>query len=73
MSESHTWAGRRCTHGLRVGPNTDMMAAKVPLRERNRRDRWSEGANTADTVYDRTYIVPEDDPLSQVPLGGFDG
>ncbi|MFJ6686681.1 hypothetical protein [Streptomyces werraensis] len=25
---------------------------------------------TADTVYDRTLIKPEDDPLSKVPLGG---
>ncbi|MGA5605135.1 hypothetical protein [Streptomyces albogriseolus] len=48
-----------------------MIGAKVPLRERNRRGRWAEGSNTADTVYDRTHISPEADPLSQVPLGGF--
>ncbi|MEU2502376.1 MULTISPECIES: tyrosine-type recombinase/integrase [Streptomyces] len=59
-------------HSLRAGPNTDMIAAGVPLRERNRRGRWAEGSTTADTVYDRTHISPEADPLSQVPLGGFD-
>ncbi|MGA5521017.1 hypothetical protein ACPCK2_32960 [Streptomyces pseudogriseolus] len=57
-------------HSLRAGPNTDMIAAGVPLRERNRRGRWAEGSTTADTVYDRTLIKPEDDPLSKVPLGG---
>ncbi|MEU0683526.1 hypothetical protein [Streptomyces albogriseolus] len=58
-------------HSLRAGPNTDMIGAKVPLRERNRRGRWAEGSNTADTVCDRTHTSPEADPLSQVPLGGF--
>ncbi|MCC9690174.1 hypothetical protein ACFY83_34540 [Streptomyces althioticus] len=57
-------------HSLRAGPNTDMIAAGVPLRGRNRRGRWAEGSTTADTVYDRTLIKPEDDPLSKVPLGG---
>ncbi|MEV5049429.1 tyrosine-type recombinase/integrase [Streptomyces griseoincarnatus] len=57
-------------HSLRAGPNTDMIAAGVPLRERNRRGRWAEGSTTADTVYDRTLIKPEDDPLTKVPLGG---
>ena len=47
-----------------------MIVAGVPLRERNRRGRWAEGSTTADTVYDRTLIKPEDDPLSKVPLGG---
>lgn len=60
-------------HSLRAGPNTDMIAAGVLLRERNRRGRWSEGSNTADTVYDRTLVKPGDDPLTKVPLGGFDG
>ncbi|TWD13096.1 ATP dependent DNA ligase-like protein [Streptomyces sp. T12] len=30
-------------HSLRAGPITDMIAAGVPLRERNRRGRWAEG------------------------------
>lgn len=50
-----------------------MIATGVPLRERNRRGRWSPEANTADTVYDRLYLDPQDDPLSKVPLGNFDG
>ncbi|MFD0229290.1 hypothetical protein ACWGPD_25185 [Streptomyces hirsutus] len=56
-------------HSLRAGPNTDMIEAKVPLRERNRRGRWPPESNTADTVYDRPVTDPKDDPLSKVPLG----
>lgn len=33
--------------------------------ERNRRGRWLERSNTADTVYDRTLVKPETDPLSK--------
>ncbi len=47
-----------------------MIAAGVPLEERNRRGRWAPGSRTADVVYDRPEIVPEDDPLSKVPIGG---
>jgi hypothetical protein len=50
-----------------------MIAAKVPLRERNPSGRWAGSPNTADTVYGRTPFSPEADPLPQVPLGGFDG
>jgi integrase len=57
-------------HSLRAGPNTDMIAANVPLSERNRRGRWAPDSKTADTVYDRPEIVATDDPLSKVPLGG---
>ena len=58
-------------HSLRAGPNTDMIAARVPLRERNRHGRWSPKSNTADTVYDRPVVDPQDDPLSKVSLGGY--
>lgn len=57
-------------HSLRAGADTDMIVAGVPLRECNRRGRWSAESNTADTVYDRPVIDPQDDPLSKVPLGG---
>ncbi|MGW5512583.1 hypothetical protein ACWEV9_33145 [Streptomyces albogriseolus] len=50
-----------------------MIAAKVPLRERNPSGRWAGSPNTAETVYGRTPFSPEADPLPQVPLGGFDG
>jgi hypothetical protein len=55
-----------------VMSTTDMIAAGVPLRERNRRGRWSPESNTAGTVYDRPHHQPQDDPLSKVPAGGFD-
>ncbi|WP_167455558.1 tyrosine-type recombinase/integrase [Streptomyces tirandamycinicus] len=58
-------------HSLRAGANTDMVAAGVPLRERNRRGRWSAESHTADTVYDRPETEGQEDPLNQVPLGGF--
>lgn len=58
-------------HSLRAGANTDMVAAGVSLRERNRRGRWSPESNTADTVYDRPHLAPQDDPLAKVPTGGF--
>ncbi|WP_281156707.1 hypothetical protein [Streptomyces sp. HYC2] len=65
-------AGKKVTaHSLRAGPNTDMIAAGVPLAERNRRGRWSPESKTADTVYDRPHHRTQDDPLSKVPLGGF--
>ncbi|MFE7235919.1 tyrosine-type recombinase/integrase [Streptomyces sp. NPDC002405] len=65
-------AGKKVTaHSLRAGPNTDMIAAGVPLVERNRRGRWSPESKTADTVYDRPHHRTQDDPLSKVPLGGF--
>lgn len=59
-------------HRLRAGPDTDMIAARVPLQECNRLGRWSPGSNTADTVYDRPVVDPRNDPLSKVPLGGFE-
>ncbi|WP_251070350.1 hypothetical protein [Streptomyces sp. ISL-96] len=57
-------------HSLRAGPNTEMVAASVPLRERNRRGRWSPESHTADTVYDRPETDDQYDPLSKVPIGG---
>jgi integrase len=59
-------------HSLRAGANTDMIAAGVPLRERNRRGRWATDSHTADTVYDRPHTHLQEDPLSKVPLGGHD-
>ncbi|MFE9976193.1 hypothetical protein ACFYRD_37180 [Streptomyces hirsutus] len=58
-------------HSLRAGPNTDMIAAGLPLQERNRRGRWPPESNTTDTIYDRPHTVPQNDPLSKEPLGGF--
>ncbi|MGC2997293.1 hypothetical protein ACPF8X_02525 [Streptomyces sp. G35A] len=49
-----------------------MIAAGVPLRERNRHGRWSPESNAANTVYDRPHLDPQDAPLSKVPLGGFE-
>ncbi|MGW1887776.1 hypothetical protein [Streptomyces sp. NPDC001970] len=67
-------AGRKVTaHSLRAGPNTDVIAADVPLRERNRRGRWSEDSHTADTVYGRPHDAGQYDPLTKVPVGGFPG
>lgn len=47
-----------------------MVAAGVPLKERNRRGRWSPESHTADTVYDRPERDDQYDPLSKVPVGG---
>ncbi|WP_351234390.1 hypothetical protein [Streptomyces sp. NPDC002133] len=47
-----------------------MIAAEVPLRERNRRGRWAGDSHTADTVYDRPHDAGQHDPLSKVPLFG---
>ncbi|WP_406054006.1 hypothetical protein OG462_42560 [Streptomyces sp. NBC_01077] len=64
-------AGQKVTaHSLRPGPNTDMIAAKVPLAERNRRGRWAPESRTADTVYHRPEIVEATDPMDSVPIGG---
>ncbi|MET9528225.1 hypothetical protein [Streptomyces coeruleorubidus] len=57
-------------HSLRAGPNTDLIAANVPLAERNRRGRWAPESRTADTVYNRPETIDRDDPLSRVPVGG---
>lgn len=55
-------------HSLRAA-RTPMIAAKVPLRERNPSGRWAGSPNTADTVYGWTPFSPEADPLPQVPAG----
>ncbi|WP_331745745.1 hypothetical protein [Streptomyces virginiae] len=63
--------GRKVTsHGWRAGANTDLIAAGVPLAERNTAGRWAEGSHTADTVYDRQHGAGARDPLAQVPLYG---
>ncbi|MFE4089016.1 MULTISPECIES: hypothetical protein [Streptomyces] len=67
VGERKVWA-----HSLGAA-RTPMIAAKVPLRERNPSGRWAGSPNTAETVYGRTQISPEADPLPHVPLGGFDG
>ncbi|MER7937907.1 MULTISPECIES: hypothetical protein [unclassified Streptomyces] len=65
-------AGKKVkAHSLRAGANTDMIAAGVSLKDRNKRGRWAEGSKTADTVYDRPTEVAEDDPMDRVPVGGF--
>lgn len=67
-------AGKKVTaHSLRAGPNTDLKAAGASLAERNRRGRWAPESRTGDTVYDRPETDYEDDPLSKVPIGGFNG
>lgn len=58
------------SHSWRAGSNTDMIAAGVPLKERNTAGRWADGSHTADTVYDRTHGQGEKDPLAAVPLYG---
>jgi hypothetical protein len=58
------------SHSWRAGANTDMIAAGVPLKERNTAGRWADGSHTADTVYDRTHGQGEKDPLAAVPLYG---
>ncbi|MEU3036548.1 tyrosine-type recombinase/integrase [Streptomyces griseoaurantiacus] len=63
--------GKKVTsHSWRAGANTDLIAAGVPLKERNRAGRWADGSHTADTVYDRTHGRGESDPLAAVPLYG---
>ncbi|MFE6782116.1 hypothetical protein ACFVFF_07630 [Streptomyces sp. NPDC057680] len=64
-------SGQKVTaHSLRAGPNTDMIAAKVPLAVRNRRGRWAADSRTADTVYDRPEIVDMSDSMEAMPIGG---
>lgn len=47
-----------------------MIAAEVPLAERNRCGRWAPECRTVGTVYNRPEPVGGDDPLSKVPIGG---
>ncbi|MFD3330532.1 hypothetical protein [Streptomyces sp. NPDC058701] len=58
------------SHGWRAGANTDMIAASVPLAERNIAGRWASGSHTADTVYGRQHGLGTRDPLVSVPLYG---
>ncbi|WP_328965643.1 hypothetical protein [Streptomyces virginiae] len=63
--------GKKTTsHGWRTGANTDLIAASVPLTERNKAGRWAEGSHTGDTVYDRRHGAGAHDPVAQVPLYG---
>lgn len=63
--------GKKVTsHGWRAGANTDLIAAGVPLAERNKIGRWAEGSHTADAVYDRRHGAGARDPLAMVPLYG---
>ncbi|WP_405542765.1 hypothetical protein OG478_13755 [Streptomyces phaeochromogenes] len=59
------------SHSLRVGPNTDLAGALVPLSERSTAGGWSADSILANDVYSRpvsTIDTSKSGPLDAVPL-----